>query len=104
MNMKITRRARGAKCGDLALSGFRSAAAACEASPAKARYPKPQAASLRSDRREIPIGCDPNIRPSSIEILEARRTEQRVTENGPRPDSRRRLDHRLGSCRSRLRR
>ena len=94
MNMKITRLARAAKCGSFAASGFCSAAAACEASPAKARYPKPQAASLRSARREIPIGCDPNIGPSSIEILETRRTEQRVAENRPRPDPRRRLDRR----------
>src|SRR4051812_42078571 len=104
MNMKITRLARAVKCGGLAPRGFASAAAAIEESPVKARYPKPQAAFFRSARRETLIGRDPNIGFSSIEVLETRRAEQRLAEDGPRPAPRRCLDRRSWIRRSRRRR
>src|SRR5262245_18795580 len=101
MNMKITRLARGAKCGGLGASGFRSACAASDASPAKARYPKPQAARFRSARREVGSGCEPNMRatPQSIEVLEARRAIERLAQNGPGPGPGRDIDGRLASGR-----
>jgi hypothetical protein len=51
MNRKITRFARGVKCGSFAAVGP-AAAAASVVRPVRARYPKPHEASRRNCRRD----------------------------------------------------
>src|SRR5688572_1679358 len=72
MKMKMTRFARGLKCGGLGASGF--AGALWAARPARARYPNPQAAVFSASRR---------VMVCSVQISEIDRRKQRLEEGSP---------------------
>ena len=72
MNRKMIRLARGAKWGGRGASGLRDSAAACSAArPARARWPKPHAATFRNSRRRV--GPDTASISSRAEADEPRR-------------------------------
>jgi hypothetical protein len=53
MKMKITRFARGAKCGNRGANTFRAPPALFPINPASAKYPNPHATDLSARRRVI---------------------------------------------------
>src|SRR5262249_41586738 len=85
MNMKITRLARGLKCGGLAARRFPDSAAAARVHrSAKARNPKPHEAVLSMSRRgKRPLKSVLVMIGSLIHVTELSRGEQRLAEAGP---------------------
>src|SRR5262245_60326026 len=84
MNMKITRLARGVKCGGLAARKLVSEAAARVQRSARATSPKPQEAVLsiwRRDRKRLRRLV--SIIVSSIDVPKFSRSKQRLAETGP---------------------